>query len=350
MVAPLFLGAVSAVVSHVVPGKWWSELLGLGMPLVLGGTLLVLVLTIALRPPIAYRIPPFVAFLLALAPLGEAFQMRLPRSMTGHDFSVMSFNAALFNPDRPSTLESEAMLYRAFYDHLRQGTAPDVLCVQEFYHSHINEELTADPILHLGGYRHFYTNPKHNKHYDGLVGVITFSKFPILASGRLDFGDPEVYNGHWVDIGTDAGTVRVFNLQLNSMSIRWARFSRSPLRNIAFNLWNIHDRLRKGYIERAHELRDISVHLEESPHPTIVCADLNALPWSATYQWFKRRFRNAHEAAGSGPGFTYHHFPWFIRIDHQFASPDFHIPWSRTHQHIRISDHYPIETGYRLGR
>lgn len=342
--------SICLVVSHWVPGTWWVELLGLAMPLVLVSVLVVLVAALMMRPPLGYRILPLLAFVAAIKPMREAFALRLPKARGASDLTVMSFNSALFNPYRPSTLESDPGLYDSFYAYLCGDPAPDVLCIQEFYHSNFNDELTVDSILHLGGYGHFFTNPQYDEDYGGLVGVMTFSKYPAVASGRVDLGQADVHNAHWNDfvIGTD--TVRIFNIQLRSMSIRWTSHENvSPLRSLRMNLVNFHDRLLYGYRARKKEMASIEAHLAASPHPVIICADLNALPWSDTYQRLKRNYHNAFEHAGAGFGHTYHHFPWFIRIDHQFYDRRIGIRYFRTLDEIDISDHYPIEAGYMLG-
>lgn len=334
------------VVSHWVPGRWWSELLALAMPLVLASALVLLVIAIWKRPVRTARLLALLAFIAALKPLQETFALRLPPARIGSDLTVMSFNAALFAPYRPTTLLGSPDLYDQFYAHLRSKPSPDVLCIQEFYHSDLNEELTVDSILRLGGYDHFYTNPQYDDDYGGLVGVATFSKFPAVASGRMDFGHPDMWRGHWNDFVIGVDTVRVFNMQLQSMSIRWRSLSANAFKNLLLNARDIHDRLRDGHRARIGEMADIDRYLDSSPYPVIICADLNAMPWSHTYQSLKARFHNAFEQAGSGFGFTYHHFPWFIRIDHQFFDRRLGIAWFRMLDQIDISDHYPTEAGY----
>lgn len=290
------------------------------------------------------------ALIVGLKPLGETVRIDLGGSPQKADLTVMSFNAALFNPYRPTTLESDPDLYDPFYDHLRNNPAPDILCIQEFFHAiREDNELTADSILHLGGYKYFYINPMYDKKYDGLIGTITFSKHPAVAKGRIDVGDKRTPSGSWNDFVIGGDTIRVLNMQLKSMSIRWQTLDRhSTFRNIRLNLRKIYYRLKWGYRMRQGQLDRVTKILSDSPHPVIICADLNALPHSITYQRLKSHYHNAFEKRGHGFGFTYHHFPWFIRIDNQFYDPRLDITYFRTHTDISISDHYPIEAGYVL--
>lgn len=347
---PLIFAVLTVLISYMILSSWWLELLSFFMPVILVAVIINFVLALLLRPGLLHLLLPTVALLLSLKPMQETFAFNFLRDPSGVDLRVMSFNAALFNPYRPSTLESDSVLYSSFYAFLRTGDVPDILCIQEFYHGHgSDDEMAVDSIIRLGGFNYFYTNPVFNDDYAGTIGVATFSKFPAFSSGRLDLGYKESYNGHWNDFAIDGDTIRVVNLQLRSMSIRWKQSdSTSAFSNVLSNLRDIHDRLRWGHEVRNREMSIVEEFLSTSPHRVILCADINALPYSDTYQRLKQIFRNAHEEAGRGFGFTYHHFPWFIRIDNQFHSPELDVRYSTTRKDIDVSDHYPIEAGYRL--
>lgn len=347
--APTFLATYTVATSHIHFDNWWMELLSYGLPLAMGLSLVVMLLLPIVRPSWPHWIIPAVLFLVTMKPMRETCVLALRPHPTGHHLSVMSFNAALFNPFRPQTLDSQPTLYTDFYDLLRAGDAPDVLCIQEFFHSgQAEEEMAADSIILLGGYSYFYINPSFEPKYQGMVGAAIFSRFPAADAGKIDL-EGSLYDGCWSDLVVNDDTVRVLNFQLRSMSIRPVWVPRAGLlANLTFNILNIHDRLRTGHAARRTDLATITDLLAASPHPTILCTDLNALPYSSTYQWLKRTHMNSFEAAGSGFGFTYHHFPWFIRIDHQFHGPGVQATWFHTRRDIVVSDHYPIVAGYRL--
>ncbi len=348
VVLPLLLALVVVLISQFTLGSWWLELLSYFMPAFLVSSLVLAVLCLRTGRGWRHRWAPALLLLACLKPFSETVAFHGTDGEA--DLTVMSFNAALFNPYRPETLESDPGLFDRFYDHLRTGPSPDILCIQEFYHAfQRDEELTIDSIVKLGGYSNFYMNPRFNHDYAGLIGVATYSKFPAIASGRLDFAGGDHTNGHWNDFVVRGDTLRVVNVQLRSMSIRWTwDAARSLPADLWWNLHNIHGRLRQGYHARNAELDAIEGFLRESPYPVILCADINALPYSDTYQRLKRLYHNAFEQRGRGFGFTYHHFPWFIRIDNQFFSPQLGISHFRTRTDIAISDHYPVEAGYRV--
>ncbi len=131
------------------------------------------------------------------------------------------------------------------------------------------------------------------------------------------------------------------------MSIRWRKYKDANFfSNIYFNIADIYNRLSIGYESRKTEIKIINDFLADSPYKVINCADINALPYSDTYQLLKRNYHNSFEEAGFGFGFTYHHFPWLIRIDNQFSDKRLKINYHYTLNEIEISDHYPILAGY----
>lgn len=349
---PLGMTVLIALISHFILSSWWLELISFLMPIMLVAVLMLLVVLVIHRPRWPFWIPTLVSLLVGMKPMRETFSLNYGAPAQEADFTVMSFNAGLFNPYRPYTMEGDTVRYKAFYRHMREHVSPGILCIQEFFHSQRSDaEMAVDSILRLGGYHYFYTNPKYNKDYEGTIGVATFSKFPAVGSGKLEFGSSTTYSGHWIDLRIDDDTIRVVNFQLQSMSIRWSTMDpNNALRNVTVNLRHIHDRLRWGYIMRNRELSIIEDFLRSCPHKVIVCADINALPYSDTYQRLKDLYSNAFEERGSGFGFTYHHAPWFIRIDNQFSDPALGIACYRTRTDIRVSDHYPVEAGYVLPR
>lgn len=348
LVLPLLMAIVLVVTSWVDRGRWWMELLSFAIPVVLAAIALLWFALPWVRPGWRATLPLMLTTLLALDPLKATFAWGGLLPSKAGEFRVMSFNAALFNPYRPLTLESDPDRFQAFAAYLSDHAAPDILCIQEFYHSTRAEaDMTADVIQELGGYTYFYTNPTFDDKYGGLVGAITFSRYPAVASGHVQLGGG-MNDGHWVDLVIAGDTVRVFNLQFRSMSIRWRDHGRG---NALWNAWanavDIHDRLRYGYRQRKHELERVEALLEESPYPVMLCVDLNALPYSHTYQRLRSRYRNAFEERGLGFGFTYHHFPWFIRIDNQFVDHALSVTGYRTVHDVSVSDHYPVEATYR---
>ncbi|MDQ3193266.1 MAG: endonuclease/exonuclease/phosphatase family protein [Bacteroidota bacterium] len=293
---------------------------------------------------------PLLVLLLAIKPIDETFALNFKKNDNTSDFRVMSYNIGLFNPNRMITGESKKEANLIKYKWLREQKEPDILCLQEFYHSETKSgEQTIDSIVKAGNYPYYYMNPFYDKDHEGFFAVITFSKFPAIQSGDLIYGDNYINKGIWNDFIIKEDTIRVMNFHLNSMSIRIdPDIDENAAISIVKNIKGIYSKLKSGFHKRKKEIKVIEEFIEKSPYKIIICADFNSLPYSYTYQSIKKRFNNAFEEAGTGFGFTYQYFPWFIRIDNQFYDKQLKINYFQTHKIMKISDHYPVEAGYSL--
>src|SRR5690606_8591648 len=89
-------------------------------------------------------------------------------------------------------------------------------------------------------------------------------------------------------------------------------------------------------------------HIKKCPYRFIVVCDFNEMIYGNNYFKFKKVARNAFEAGGSGFGFTYNGWLFFLRIDHQFFSPGLEGINFEVIDKIRSSDHLPVKGYYRF--
>jgi len=338
-------------VSYMVTEDWFSELLVFAMMPMLLLNLLLVVLALPFRGRAVNLILPLMAMLVAQKPMKETFALNFKHEGTGvPDIRVMSFNVASFNPSRMATRKGDTLVTAAIYDWLRGMESPDVLCIQEFYHSDRDDlDQTLDSIVAAGGYRYYYMNPDFVSEYGGIFGVVSFFKERPVLSGRIPYFNGPVNKGTFHDIRVAGKRVRILNFHLSSMSIRWQHHPQlSFFGSLRRNIDNFLPRLREGHEKRRVEMECILEFIDESPYPVVVCADLNALPYSETYQRLLLRLNNTFESVGLGMGITFHHFPFYLRIDNQFYGRGLRPEYFITHKEFRASDHYPIEAGYSL--
>lgn len=347
-VTPILSGLLLVIVSYEFIENWFIELLSFGVPILIVGNILLLIGAILITQKFKYIIIPFLSVVVAWKPASETLAINFGNEEGHSDFTVMSYNVATFNPMRPENKSSDTAVNTSIYKWLRENKSPDILCMQEFYHSDQEDyDNTLDSILKLGGYRYFYMNPVYKDDFKGIFGVITFSKFKAVKSGPITYGDSEFNKGTFHDFKIKNDTVRVLNFHLNSMSIRINNSDTlSFWDKITYNADNIYNRLHEGYIKRKDELGEIYKFVDSSPYKIIICADINSIPYSFTYQSLKSRFGNAFEHGGLGLGYTCNRFPWFVRIDNQFYDKRLKVDYFKTHSEMKDSDHYPIEAGY----
>lgn len=345
---PIGCVAVYIRVSYMYTEDWFAELLAFAIPAALLLNLIVVIVAIPFRGRWANLILPLLALLVAQKPMKETFALNFRHVPQQHDFRVMSYNVASFSPGRMAQRQGDTLTASRVYDWLRNMDSPDVLCIQEFYHSEWDEyDQTLDSMVEAGGYRYYYLNPTYVEEFKGIFGVVTFAKKRPLRSGKIGQGGDPVNKGTYHDFVFNSDTVRIMNLHLTSMSIRWQHHDTLKWwQNLKLNAENIIPRLKDGHLSRREEMDCVLEAVAYSPYPVLVCADLNALPYSETYQSLKRLFTNTFEEIGLGMGITVHRFPFFVRIDNFFYGKRLRPEFFLTHKEFDASDHYPIEAGY----
>jgi endonuclease/exonuclease/phosphatase family metal-dependent hydrolase len=225
----------------------------------------------------------------------------------------------------------------------------DILCLQEFHNDKGSLTEAGIKALEKKGFKYKVANPRNliTKNYHD--GIVTFSKFPIIKSGKVKVGKEEVPRSLYTDIVVKNDTVRIINVHLKSMAIRiYSSTSIKKPETIYRNTRLIGSKLKKGFRQRNIDIQVLYRFIEKSPHKIILCGDFNDTPYSYSYQYIRKHFENAFEEAGNGFSFTYWGFPYFIRIDNQFYDPSFHAVYYIKHRNDKHSEHYPVEAWYDL--
>jgi len=256
------------------------------------------------------------------------------------NFSVLSYNAKIFNAYQP---DAEGEKTQKVVQWLGNDSS-SVKCFQEFYDWKDSKVLnTIEQLAQKGKYKsHFqraYTND-----VGGLVGMAIFSKHPIIKKGNVKVREKYNYGAIYVDILFGKDTIRVYNIHLKSMSINTEALKDTD--NFQKNYFDLFKRLKNGFVERARQVRLIRAHLALCPYKVILCGDLNDLPYSYTYLQLSQALDNAFEQGGTGFGFTFNSWLFFLRIDNQFFSKDIKIKDCQTIREIDYSDHFPIKANY----
>ena len=275
-------------------------------------------------------------------------------SLLSSNVRVFNVYAALRDPDNTSSDGYIRWL----------ATSPaDVLCLQEFYDEPRGSRedrgvFRSAQRLGAGSGRRAFVSKTLTNSIGAEFGLAIFSRFPIAQRGTIWFSRRSQNHAMWADLarpataGRRADTIRVFNLHLQSMSmadadLAAATTSRAGLRQKAPNLLR---RFRNGAVARSTQLDTVLAHVLRSPYPVLLAGDLNDLPYSYTYDRLADHLQNAWAAAGLGIGTTYNGRLPFLRIDHQFAGPQWQVLGCRVHQEMPWSDHFPIEGLYELRR
>ena len=235
----------------------------------------------------------------------------------------------------------------------------DVLCLQEFYQEPAGTRTSEGDLFRVGeklgeevGRQAFVSKSLTNRE-GAQFGIAIFSRLPIVGRGEIAFGRLSQNHAMWVDVvGPGRGdTVRIFNVHLQSMSIDEgdivaAGSSKAGLRRKGRGLLG---RFARGAAARAWQADTLVAHIGRSPYPVLLAGDCNDLPYSYSYNRLAGPLQNAWATVGWGPGNTYHgRLPPLLRIDQQFAGPQWRVLACQVHTEIPYSDHFPVEAIYEL--
>jgi len=288
---------------------------------------------------------------LAIHPLRVAPAAAGPGTMV----RVLSANVRIFNvyPQlRDSALNSSRQMIRW----LAENPA-DILCLQEFYNeprtSTSKEKNVFNSLERIGADagRQSSLSKTLTNSAGSEFGLAIFSRYPIVRRGTVNFGKLTQNHAMWVDVrlpSTD--TIRVFNFHLQSMSLDERDIidsysSKAGFRRKGIGLMR---RFKRGLVARSWQVDTLTRRFARSPYPLLLCADLNDLPYSYSYDQLADRFQNAWATVGNGFGHTYNGQLPLLRIDNQFAGPEWTVDDIWVHYEIPYSDHFPTTATYRL--
>lgn len=263
-----------------------------------------------------------------------------------NELKVMSFNVRLFDLYMWS---KEKSTRNQIFDFLKEED-PDVLCLQEFFHTENNDKYhfkTLDTLIQFLSAKNYHAHYTLSLRKTDHWGVITFSKYPILEKGVVDFQEKSDNVSIYTDIKKGDQTIRIYNAHL--ASIKLDKHDYKAMQEVNKNDYskdfsqelNMLTKIKKGFLLRANQADSIQKHISQSPHPIIFCGDFNDTPSSYVYNKIKGNKKDAFMESGIGLGRTYiGDFPSF-RIDYILYDQSFTSRKYKTHP-VKLSDHHPI--------
>lgn len=345
----VFFFLLSCMVPLLNPQKWWFiALLGLAFPLLLllnllffAGWLIIMRPRYALISGIAllFSIQNIFVFF-AFHPSGGFDYQKKPGTLR-----VATWNVARFiELKRNSNTGSQKRL--KMFELLRQQNA-DVICLQEFHTS--TDSVYYDnitPIQKELGYPYYYFSfdeDGDNHYYSSII----FSRYPFADTGRIRYPRPTLPEVlMYADILVDKDTIRVYTTHLQSLQLGKQDYDRigkitSGEDSLLANSRNIIGKIRKGFSHRSIQADMVHEVMGISPHPYLLCADLNDVPNSYAYATVRGGLQDAFLKKGFGIGRTFTGLSPTLRIDYIFANDQFRIKqFNRVVKNL--SDHYML--------
>ncbi len=353
-VGALVVLLLSCMATYINPNVFWQlSFIGFAFPVVLLVNVFFLVLWV-------FKRSRFVFISLAAIMLSWKF---IYSSFTIHPASkeegvkVMTWNVKnfdLYNWSHNQATRSQMM-------NLIEKEDPDVLCMQEFYtnnQSFKNLETLRDS---LGfGYCYFYPSVNTSKlpktqlqktlWTSGTLnqqwGVATFSKYPIVDSGRLDFKNSFANDCIYTDVEVNGKAVRVYNVHFQSIQLGQQDYAAiDSVEQKSKVKWTdvkaVVKKMKTAYAKRALQAEAVGAHAGNYSGNKIICGDFNDVPVSYTYETVRQELQDAFVAKGNGFGATFVNKLSIFRIDYVLPSKDIKVNSYRTVRE-NYSDHYPV--------
>ncbi len=326
------------------------EFFGLAYPFILGlNFLFVFIWLFTWKKQIFISLIPV---LLGWNQVGKFTQIHLNQkeNLSGDEIKIMSFNVRVFDL---YNWTGNTQTRNKIFSLVKEESA-DILCFQEFFYSEQKNYFnTLDTLLQFQKAKFFhaeYTKTVLDTHH---FGIATFSRFPIIKRGKVEFASMGNNICIFSDIKINNDTIRVYNAHL--ASLHFAKSDYKFLDEIAQvetgeqmkGIKQIYFRIKIALEKRTRQADAIALHISNSPYPVIFCGDFNDTPMSYAYATISNKLKDAFMESGNGFGTTYIGKFSPFRIDYILHSKSLGSSGFETIPE-ELSDHYPISCNIRL--
>jgi endonuclease/exonuclease/phosphatase family metal-dependent hydrolase len=335
---------ISYLAAHVSPQIFWLlAFFGLAYPvLVVINILFIIYWAIQLKRRLLYSL---IIILAGFSTLHRSIQVTFNNTPDKSKklIKIMSYNVKVFDLYNWShNIETRNKMFS-----LIDEESPEIACFQEYYHRDSSKYANTDSIIQLANFKNYHIESTYSDKYHQHFGIATFSSYPIIYKGSIDFG----YRSNNVCIYSDLligkDTVRVYNMHLQSIAFSPSdyKYIDALQKNVeAEDLEqskNILKRLKRAFVKRSQQADLIGESIVACRYPVIVCGDFNDTPASYSYNTIAKTLTDAFVESGNGFGRSYvGAFPSF-RIDYILHSNQFKAYQFRTIRE-ELSDHFPI--------
>ncbi|MFN3664636.1 MAG: endonuclease/exonuclease/phosphatase family protein [Sediminibacterium sp.] len=310
--------------------KWWViGFTGLIVPYLILGLVFFIIFWLIVKPKLA--LASLITLIIGIQQVNVVFAWR-PGSAAGEmkpagvlrvvSWNIQSFNGFTKNKTARKLARTELVASILKFE-------PDVVCLQEFNHKEGHNPETDN----LSLFKKTYPFNHFSKDYqrDGgeyQSGCIIFSKYPIIATGKVKY--PVAESLIYADLLKGDDTIRIFNTHLQSFKFKDTDYS--DLEKIREQddeglkaSKNIVKKMRLAFKRRGVQAGIVRSELDKSPYPSIICGDFNDVPNSYTYFHIKNNWQDAFLKKGFGIGRSFIALAPTLRIDYILANPSFNV-------------------------
>ncbi|MEL6864964.1 MAG: endonuclease/exonuclease/phosphatase family protein [Bacteroidota bacterium] len=243
---------------------------------------------------------------------------------------VMSYNIQYLDYVHDSNAARHQKKVKAVSDFLN-AARPDILCIQE------SNRYDIQLLVEKMKFSHYHRRDPY--------GTAILSKYPIGETGVVSF---ETSNNSclWADIQIKGKTFRVYSMHLQSNSVSGVADKVITSGDLQEKeTWNdirsVIRRIKKASAKRSEQADQVAEHIRKSPHPVILCGDMNDTPQSFAYRQLSDGLLDAFREKGAGLGTTYAGKIPALRIDYVLVDPSIRVD-DYFILKKNYSDHYPV--------
>ncbi len=344
---------LSCLAPYIKPSdSWVIAVLGLGFPILLALLIGFIFLWLILKlRRVWYSI---VVLLAGYKSINVSWAFNPPSAFQyqkkPNQIRIASWNVARFLEWKRNNNEKSQIRLKMLDQIQKQD--PDILCLEEFFHSPDSVFYNNISEIKAMGYPYHYFSydPDGDKQF---IGAAIFSKYPMLDTGLVRYFRPSMTEAlvH-ADIKVNDDTIRVFATHLQSVQFRQKDYEaineiKTAKDSLIDNSKTVLAKLRKAIILRASQADIVRQIMDDSPYPAIFCGDLNDTPNSYTYFTIRGDMQDAFLEKGFGIGRTFSSLSPTLRIDYILADDQFSIKqFTRVVKYL--SDHFMIMADVEL--
>lgn len=277
------------------------------------------------------------------AMLGVHFWTENQMSPSLTSIKVMTWNMhGLGIYDKPRDKEKPEKMFR-----LISQEDPDILCMIEYYTKSDGTNKKGTQFFKREGYKEYRFTYDNTLGVKVFVGNAIFSKFPLSNFMETDIAENIKMMQCDVTLPYDKkARLFVFHLQsfmLGDKDKAFIEEVKTTTNKLEENKTRTFiSKFRKAYVKRARQAELIKGMIANSPHPVIICCDLNDLPNSYCYNTVKANLNDGFLEKGTGFGRTYNMILPTLRIDYIFYDPSAFALLGYRSIKTNLSDHNPV--------
>ncbi|MBO1363664.1 endonuclease/exonuclease/phosphatase family protein [Prevotella sp. A2931] len=280
---------------------------------------------------------PMLGYLVCYGPIRIYMPLNSDTKVPKGAIKVISYNVWSF-----AGWETPPGTDNAILSYLHDQKA-DILCLQESSGNELGQA-RVDAVLDTL-YQYKDTACVGSSH-----SLTTYSKFPILSREHIRY--PSVGNmsmAYQLKIGRD--TVIVINNHLESTGFsaeekeQFGTLVRGELKvdKAKSESRLIINKLAAASRKRAPQADAVARYVSKhNGRSIILCGDFNDSPISYTRHKIAENLTDCYVKTGNGPGISYHHSRFWVRIDNIMCSAHWQPYACKVDKSIKMSDHYPI--------